>query len=301
MPLPHRNRPTRAFTLIELLVVIAIIGILAAVLLPALARAREAARRASCQNNLKQCGLALKMFAGESPSGKWPSQAKRSGMDCDAIAMTNMFDGPSMYPEYLSDVSILVCPSDPQATNEDLPFSVDGRVYPCLIDSLCYAYWGYAITPDHYLVAGGDDNAHPADAQLDLTAWLQVMSGIYMPAYTTPVEDADSLYEDDVPFLDSEGAAGALLRLREGIERFLVTDINNPAATATAQSELAVMWDQVGAVVFRHGTTIDFNHAPGGGNVLFMDGHVRFLKFSERFPVSHGWIRLMQMLDAMTP
>jgi prepilin-type processing-associated H-X9-DG protein len=96
------------------------------------------------------------------------------------------------------------------------------------------------------------------------------------------------------------GDSNTLYRLREGIERFLITDINNPAASALAQSEVPVMFDLVSAPGFGGGFpdpmpgvpsadfVARFNHVPGGMNCLYMDGHVEFIKYGTKFPASPG-------------
>ena len=100
----------------------------------------------------------------------------------------------------------------------------------------------------------------------------------------------DAELDGDLPAPEGEGigtgGSNTWYRMREGIERFMITDINNPAGSAKAQTEVHVMWDYVAqntAMFFAPGEipggVAIFNHAPGGANVLYMDGHVEFQKF----------------------
>jgi prepilin-type N-terminal cleavage/methylation domain-containing protein/prepilin-type processing-associated H-X9-DG protein len=126
-------RPRHAFTLVELLVVIAIIGVLVALLLPAIQASREAARRAQCTNNLKQIGIALHNFESTKkslPAGSGYTRALPKGNW--VVIATPYFEESAIFQRYdfshyadespnlefaaTTTIPMLICPSDPDAT-----------------------------------------------------------------------------------------------------------------------------------------------------------------------------------------
>ncbi|MBC7529256.1 MAG: DUF1559 domain-containing protein [Chthonomonadaceae bacterium] len=182
MILDRRRSKLAGFTLIELLVVIAIIAILAAILFPVFARAREQARKTACLSNMKQIGTALQMYAQDYDE----TYAPRYGSG-DVSDFENGFQRSwkNMLNVYIKNRDVFKCPSNPTALKGDL-------IWNGTKSTTGYYAGGYSMwLPDEWL---SGQMGHGA-------AYPQQMAGVEAPASSLIILETSWRFPDTGPYL----------------------------------------------------------------------------------------------------
>ncbi|HEX8237885.1 MAG TPA: DUF1559 domain-containing protein [Abditibacteriaceae bacterium] len=219
---PGRSGIKRGFTLIEILIVLVIIAILAAILFPAFARAREGARRASCASNLRQLGMAFRQYTQDN-NNKYPLAANYQNWEKGGHWVAGPLTGS---PNYTANDNYLAAPASP-FDYKDRQANVEGG-----------ALFQYVKSASAYVCPSTED------AQ-------KKRLGYSMNCAVGGASD---------------------VRVREPAAMVLLVDegktLNDGLWWAVRNTSAGVPVDQL---------TKAHN---GGGNLLFMDGHVKFYPFN---------------------
>ena len=285
-----RKMPRSAFTLVELLVVIAIIGILIALLLPAIQAAREAARRIQCSNNMKQLGIALHNYhtsMGCFPPGATGSNVKPvfMGYSWSAFILAQMDQTPLAQ---LTDLSGSQTPADDTwGTNQ-----YDSRVHaivPLLCPSGSITRWAKTATTHYYGIMGplGTNpvtrEAYPILSELDSHGGV-ACSGVLFPYSDIRVGDVTDGTSDT--FLLGELSWDETERMYRSWSRGYGHWIYANSQVCSCKNIVSLVNDKTA-----YFDVVEFNDVafgsmhPSGANFLFTDGAVQFIDESIDFAI----------------
>jgi len=256
-----KRKNLSGFTLIELLVVIAIIAILAAILFPVFAQARDKARQSSCLSNMKQLGLAMNMYA----------------QDYDGLLMQTTSEHPVLKihwsyvaQPYVKNAGIFVCPSDPTPVSPKTPCVAGMNVgLDCDAQVPKFSYVNnYNAVPAH-------DWVPPHESAFEAPASMIILTE-RRSTLNNPKAKAIGQWKGTSGFIGTSGVSTGSGQICPG-------DNYRQANVADAEAGLLGTSDKPEIV------RVKWDRHNGGANYSFADGHAKWFKLDQTLTPVNLW------------